>query len=73
MDKFGFDNLPLGCIVGKANLVDVKKYENDEEHNKDKNLHFASPLWGNYGFILKNPTRINLISAKGNLGFWNFN
>jgi len=46
MKKFGFDKLPLGFIVGKANLVDVKKYKNENEHNQDKNLHLASSLWG---------------------------
>ncbi|MDP2672477.1 MAG: ASCH domain-containing protein, partial [Nanoarchaeota archaeon] len=38
MAKFNFKNLPLGYIVGKATLVDVKKYNSEEEHKKDKNL-----------------------------------
>ena len=29
MKKFGFENLPCGFILGKANLVDVKSYKND--------------------------------------------
>jgi ASC-1-like (ASCH) protein len=73
MKKFGFDNLPLGYIVGKVNLIDVKTYENDEEFLKDKNLHLAGKEWGNKGFILKNPQGIEKIKAKGNLGFWEFN
>ena len=28
MKRFGFTALPLGFIVGKANLIDVKTYEN---------------------------------------------
>ena len=31
MKKFGFDNLSCGCIIGKVKLVDVKKYNDDEE------------------------------------------
>lgn len=72
MKEFGFDNLPFGCIVGKAKLVEVKKYSNEEEHRKDKNLHLASSFWGNYGFILENVERVKEIPCKGNLGFWEF-
>ena len=72
MEKFGFKDLPCGCLVGKANLIDVKKYQNQKEHQKDKNLHLADEFLGNYGFILKNVKRIKLIPAKGSLNFWNF-
>jgi predicted transcriptional regulator len=72
MVKFGFKDLPIGCIVGKANLADVKKYENEREHKKDSKLHLASKYWGNYGFILKDVKRIKEIPYKGMLGFWNF-
>lgn len=72
MKDFGFSGLPCGCIVGKAMLVDVKKYENEEEHNKDKDLHLASSFWGNYGFILETVERIKEIPCKGSLGFWEF-
>ncbi len=72
MEKFGFKDLPCGCIVGKANLVDVKKYESSEEHQKDESLHLADEIWGNYGFVLKDVKRIKPIPAKGSLNFWNF-
>ena len=72
MKKFGFKDLPCGCIIGKVILVDVKKYKNEEEHTKDKNLHLASSVWGNYGFIQENPERIEKIPCKGKLGFWEF-
>jgi hypothetical protein len=72
MAKFGFKELPTGCIVGKAELVDVKKYVNELEHEKDKNLHLASKYWGNHGFILKDAKRVKEISCKGRLGFWEF-
>ena len=62
--------LPLGFIVGKAKLVDVKKYDNEEELNKDKNFHLADNSWGNYGFILENTEKIEKIECKGKLGFW---
>ncbi len=71
MIKFGFKDLPLGYIVGKATLLDVKKYHNMEEHQKDKDLHLASSYWGNYGFILGNVQRINPILWRGQLGFFN--
>jgi len=73
MEKFGFKDLPCGCLVGKANLVDVKKYESQEEHQKDRNLHLADDFWGNYGFVLKDVKRIKPIPARGSLNFWNFN
>ncbi len=72
MEKFGFRYLPCGCLVGKANLVDVKKYENEKENQEDKNLHLADEFWGNYGFVLKDVKRIKLVPVRGNLNFWNF-
>ena len=73
MKKFNFKNLPCGLIVGKATLVEVKKYKNKSEMEKDKALHLASWKWGSYGFILKNVKRIKPIRCRGSLGFWNFN
>src|SRR3989338_1707841 len=52
--KLGFEKLPCGFIVGKANLTEVKHYKNEEEHKRDKNLHLADSSFGNYGFLLKN-------------------
>jgi len=72
MKKFGFDNLALGYIVGKSELIEVKKYLNEKECKKDKNKHLADFSWGNFGFILKNSKKINPIPAKGKLGFWEF-
>ncbi|HIH31860.1 TPA: ASCH domain-containing protein [Candidatus Woesearchaeota archaeon] len=70
MEKFGFKELPLGCIVGKARLVDVKHYANDAKRAKDKSLHLADGDWGDYGFILKDARKIKTIPIKGKLGFW---
>jgi hypothetical protein len=72
MNQFGFKELPCGCIVGKAEIVDVKHYANEEEHAKDKEFHLASSAWGNFGFIIKNAKRVKVIPCKGNLGFWDF-
>ncbi len=74
MNSFGFleSDLPCGFIVGKARLVDVKKYQNTEEFNKDKDLHLASEEWGNFGFILENVKRIDKLPARGKLGFWDY-
>ncbi|MCH7567929.1 MAG: ASCH domain-containing protein [Nanoarchaeota archaeon] len=72
MKEFGFDDLPCGFILGKAELVYVKKYESKSAHEKDKKLHLGSEDWGDYGFVLENVRRIKLVSCKGRLGFWNF-
>ena len=72
MERFNFKDLPCGFILGKATLIDVKKYNSEEEHKKDKNLHLASSTWGNYGFILTNPKRITPIKVKGKLNFWEY-
>ena len=70
MKKFGFDELPLGAIVGSVELIEIKKYKNESEIKKNKNKHLADPSYGKYGFILKNPKRINPIQIKGKLNFW---
>ena len=74
MKKFGFKigELPCGFIIGKARLVNVKHYNSEEEHNKDKDLHLASSMGGDYGFVLQDAERIKLIQAKGKLNFWKF-
>src|SRR3990167_7080588 len=72
MKKFGFKDLPCGYLIGRADLIDVRKYKTKEEHNSDKALHLASELWGNYGFVLKNVKRIRKIPFNGKLGFWDF-
>jgi len=71
MAEFGFKELPCGCIVGKAELNDVKKYDK-AELIKDKPIHLGSGQWGKYGFILKNAQRLDKINCKGSLGFWEF-
>ena len=72
MKEFGFSDLPLGFIVGKANLVSVKHYNNEEDLMRDKDLHLASGEWGSNGFVLENAERIKPVEAKGKLNFWEF-
>lgn len=72
LKEFNLDNLPLGVIVGKVTLKEVKHYSSEKECEKDKELHLADGDFGNYGFILDNPKRIKEIPAKGFLGFWEF-
>ena len=72
MQRFCFTKLPTGQIVGEANLIDIKKYEDESEHKADKDKHLADSSWGRYGFVLKNVKRIKPIEAKGKLGFWEF-
>ncbi len=62
-----------GAIVGKAELVDVKKYKSENELKRDKNLHFSSQKFQDktFGFILKKPKLFRIpISWKGQLGFF---
>jgi len=73
MEKFGFKDLPCGFILGRANLVEVKHYINEEEFSADNNKHLANSGWGRYGFILDSVKRFEKpIPALGNLGFWEF-
>ncbi|MBI2629872.1 ASCH domain-containing protein [Candidatus Pacearchaeota archaeon] len=75
MEKFSFreNSLPLGMILGKAFLKDVKRYASKEEFEKDSDKHLADESWGEYGFILSEVLRFDKpICAKGKLGFWEF-
>lgn len=71
MEKFGFNELPTGCIVGKACLVGVKRYDSIS-FKEDADKHLASEEWGSYGFILDNVRRVEPIECRGALGFWEF-
>lgn len=72
MKRFGFNELPLGRIVGKARLVDVKMYSGEEDFYKDNNKHLSSEKGENYGFILEGAQRVKEVECKGKLGFWDF-
>jgi hypothetical protein len=73
MEHLGFKDLPTGCIVGKATLVDVKLYTDKKEFEADFNKHFATPGWYDEtakGFILKNAERVKPVPCKGMLNFF---
>jgi predicted transcriptional regulator len=72
MKKFGFSALPVGKIVGEAELVDIKTYRDEKEHAADRLKHLADSSWGRYGFILKNARRIDGPQVLGKLNFWEF-
>ena len=67
------EKLTTGAIIGKVELVDIKKYESLKEIKMDKKKHFGSTISHKkiYGFILENakPFRIP-IPWKGQLGFF---
>ena len=73
MKQFGFNELPVGQIIGEVELIDVKEYTSKKEFAKDSKKHLASSTWGKIGFVLKNAKRIKPIPAKGALGFWEYN
>ena len=74
-NKFNLNpnTITTGAVVGKATVIDVKKYKSLEEFEKDGDKHrarknfFKKPC---YGFILENPKRISPIPAKGFLNFF---
>jgi len=71
MKKFGFKDLPCGFILGKANLMDVKIYDNEKEFLRDSDRHLASNMkFGKYGFIINNVKKIEPTEHKGKLGFF---
>lgn len=76
----GFDiptlNLPKGALVGKAELVDVIKFNNLEDFEKLRNQHLASSKdWfipgKTYGFVLRDVQRLERpVPLKGKLNFF---
>jgi hypothetical protein len=73
---FGYEDkiLSKGCLVGVANLVDVKQYNNKTEFQADTKRHknFWDPeKYPQYGFILEDVRALdNPIPFKGNLNFF---
>ncbi len=68
-------NLNTGVIIGKVDLVGVKKYENELEVNLDSKKHLASNYAreNKYGFILEKPKQLKVpIPYNGQLNFFEF-
>lgn len=73
MERLKFKDLPTGCIVGKAKIVDVKEYNSIEEFEKDSDKHFAKGYEWNgrlYGFVVKDAQRVKEKPLKGQLNFF---
>jgi len=51
--KISPETMVAGAIIGKVNLVDVKKYNSDKELDKDRKKHHAETnvTKNKYGFI----------------------
>ena len=67
--------LDFGAIIGKAQLIEVKNYEDFEEDEwiKDQKKHLAGPAFRSSlkGFILKNAVQFKKpIPYKGQLNFF---
>jgi len=75
LEKFEFDKQQLitGAIVGKAELVDIKKYNTIEEFKLDTNKHLCEipKKLPTYGYILENIEKLeHPIKLKGKLNFF---
>jgi len=71
--KLKTKNIRRGVIIGKVEIVDVKKYNSHSEIKKDFKSHLASKKFFDkrYGFCLKNPKEFRVpIPCKGKLGFF---
>ena len=67
--------LTTGAIIGKVELVDVKKYESESELKLDSKKHLAQhdKSDNKYGFILQNPKQLKVpIPCNGQLNFFEF-
>lgn len=65
------DDLPTGCIVGFANLVDVVKTGETEVSDTERLL--GDWTRGRYGWKMTDPVRFHeKIEAKGQQGLWNY-
>jgi predicted transcriptional regulator len=73
--KISPKTVTTGAIIGKVNLVDVKKYDSDKELKADKKKHhsISDDTKNKYGFILENPKKLRVsIPYLGKLNFFEF-
>ena len=67
--------MTVGAIIGKVELVDVKKYENSTQIKMDSKKHLGlnNVSESKYGFILQNPKELKVpIPCSGQLNFFEF-
>ena len=68
-------SLTIGAIIGKVNLVNVKKYNSEKELSADRKKHHAKTdhIQNKYGFILEKPKKLKIpIEYSGKLNFFEF-
>jgi predicted transcriptional regulator len=73
--NFSPSSLTTGAIIGKVNLVNVKKYDSDIELRVDEKEHHSLSDYtkNKYGFILENPKKLRVpIPYLGKLNFFEF-
>ena len=73
--KISPKTVTTGAIIGKVNLVDVKKYDSDKELKADKKKHhsISDNTKNKYGVILENPKQLRVpIEYLGKLNFFEF-
>ena len=73
--KISPKTVTTGAIIGKVNLVDVKKYDSDKELKADKKKHhsISDNTKNKYGLILENPKKLRVpIEYLGKLNFFEF-
>ena len=73
--RFGIkkENIDLGKLIGKANLVECKEYKSRKEFLSDKRFHLSESYKNRelFGFVLKNPIRFKIpVPLKGRLGIF---
>jgi len=67
--------ITTSAIIGKVNLVDVKKYDSNKEFKNDKEKHHSvsNHIKNKYGFILERPKKLRVpIPYLGKLNFFEF-
>ena len=73
--KISPKTVTTGAIIGKVNLVDVKKYDSEKELKAYKKKHhsISDNTKNRYGFILENPKKLRVpIEYLGKLNFFEF-
>ena len=73
--KISSKTLVTGAIIGKVNLVGVKKYNSNKEIEEDKSKHYSLSDFSKnkFGFILEKPKKLRVpIEYSGKLNFFEF-
>ena len=67
--------ITTGAIIGKVNLLDVKKYDSEKELYADRKEHHSLSNYtkNKFGFILEKPKKLRVpIPYLGKLNFFEF-